>query len=95
MDALSDLYADLLSLALQHKAKSTIAYRIRQFVQDLSDHIGEKRVSLDVAHELANTRGIHHTQIDKSYFKKVVREKWNLETEEDGFVWIRLDKPVR
>lgn len=95
MDALSDLYADLLSVALQHKAKSTIASRIRQFIQDLSAHVGEKRISLDVAHDLANKRGINDTKIEKSYFKKVVEKKWNLETDSNGFVWIRLDRPVR
>lgn len=93
MDALSDLYADLLSVELQKKAKSTIASRIRQFVQNLSDQINDRRVSLDVAVQLANQRGIDSNQIERSYFKKVVEKQWTLETDANGFVWIRLDRP--
>jgi hypothetical protein len=92
MDALSDLYADLLSVELQKKAKSTIASRIRQFVQNLSDQVGDKRVSLDVAVQLANQRHIDSKQIERSYFKKVVEKNWNLEIDEQGLVWIRLDR---
>lgn len=95
MEALTDLYSELLSVALQHKAKSTIASRIRQFVQTLSDSVGDKRISLDVAHDLANKRGINDKQIDRSYFKKVVEQRWNIEVDSNGFVWIRLDRPVR
>jgi hypothetical protein len=91
------LYAEFEAEEFRKKSIQTLAERIRLFVVNASDYIGNKRLLLDAMYELANKKIKTEKcrPIDKSYFKQIIKSTWNLEVDEKGYVWIRVDQVKR
>lgn len=93
MEQIAALYAEFEAEELHRRAKITAADKIRTFVTNVSDYLQLKRLQFDAIYRVANARHLHTKPLDKSYFKKIVSESWNLEVDEQGAVWIRVDQP--
>jgi hypothetical protein len=93
VEKIADMYVEFEAEELRRKSKITIAYKIRTFVTNVSDYLQNKRLQFDAVYRVANERHLHTQPLDKSYFKKIVSEAWNIEVDERGIVWIRVDQP--
>lgn len=94
MEDLRVLYEEFKKDALDKRNTGSKAEKIRSFVQNLSDYLGESRLCLDAVFRLSCSR-ILDKPVTKSYFKQVISKSWTIETDDDKAEWIRMDLPRR
>lgn len=90
VESLQNLYNELQAEVIARQRTGTKADKIRIFVHNLSDYIGDRRLCLDAVYTIAASK---IEKLGKGYFTDVVRKAWTTETDENGVEWIRTDRP--
>ncbi len=94
MEDLRVLYEEFTKDALSKRNTGSKAEKIRSFVSNLSEYLGDDRLCLDAVFRLTCSR-ILDKPVTKSYFKQVIEKSWTIETDDDKAEWIRMDLPRR
>jgi hypothetical protein len=90
VEPLQELYLELKSEVMLRQRTGTKAERIRLFISNLSDYLGDRRLCLDATYNLAQIR---IEGLARGYFTNIVRKTWTTDTDSNGVEWIKTDHP--
>ena len=87
-----ELYAEFEKSLATSSARGVKAKKIRGFIEEVVKVLGKDRVNLSAVHKVINTKHPDE-KVDRSHFNNIVNSAWEVEKDENGTVWILINKP--
>lgn len=90
MEPLSALIAELDADLAARQQQMPKAERVRHMIWNMSKFIGMDRLCKEAVYDFVCEKV---PDLGKGYFTNIVRKTWNVEIDEYGVEWIRVDRP--
>jgi len=94
VEDVTELYDRFESAARSRKGKGEIAQKIRDFVEEMGKRLGKNKLSISALHKMAKElKLLGEEKVEYSYFNNVCQKTWEIVKDDEGVVYIELNRP--